>query len=106
MSVISSQFNYELNQYSPLIDEYNAVARCDEDGKQEIVFEKADLPSIVKSHGDSEDWTLNRLLKAGINPDFPIHTSAPSRLENASEILEVEKEVNALFDNVESEKSE
>lgn len=106
MSVISSQFNYELNQYSPVIDEYNAVVKCDEDGKEDVVYEKADLPSIVKSHGDADDWKLNRLLKAGINPDFSIHTSAPSRIESASEVLEVEKEVNALFENVESPKSE
>lgn len=106
MSVKSSQFNYELNQYSPVIDEYNAVVKCDEEGKQEIVYEKADLASVVKSHGNSEDWKLDKLFKAGINPDFPIHTSAPSRVESASDVLEVEKEVNALFENVESEKSE
>lgn len=106
MSVKSSQFNYELNQYSPVIEEYNAVAKCDEDGKQEIVYEKADLYSVVKSHGNSEDWKLHRLLKAGINPDFHINTSAPSRLENATDVLEVEKEVNAMFDNVETPKSE
>lgn len=104
MSVISSQFNYGLNQNSPVIGDVERVVEYDEDGSEKVTFRKVDYPSITKSLGVSSDWSLKSLLAAGVNPNFPIHTGSVSRLENASELESVAKDVDNMFN--ESEKVE
>lgn len=99
MSTIKSQFDYGLNQNSPIIDEFSRTVHYDEDGKEVVCYEKTDLPAITKSHGVASDWSLNKLLKAGINPNFGIHTSSPTRLENASAVEQASAEFLIAFDN-------
>lgn len=97
MSVITSQFNYELNQNSPVIGDVERIVEYDENGTEKVTFRKVDYPSITKSLGVSSDWSLKSLLAAGVNPNFPIHTGSVSRLENASEIESVAVDVENFF---------
>lgn len=100
MSTLKSQFDYGLNQNSPVVDEFSRTVHYDEDGKEVVSYEKTDLPAITKSHGVASDWSLNKLLKAGVNPNFGIHTSSPTRLENASEVEQASSEFMKFLDNV------
>lgn len=99
MSTKTTQFDYGLNQYSPIVDEHSRIVEFDDDGKEVVSYKKTDLPAITKSLGTAGDWSLNKLLKAGINPDFGIHTSSPSRLENASEVAQASEELLSAIEN-------
>ena len=80
-SVLARLFNYDLNQCSPVRDDFDRIVNIDDEGNEFITYEKVDYPKFQKSLGSFADWSLNALLKAGINPNFPIHTSNPTRLD-------------------------
>ena len=86
MSVLKTYFNQKVNQCSPIQVDYNRVVNYDEAGNELIYYEKVDYPALVKSNGVAEMWSLNNLLKAGINPNFPIKTGVNTRLDGVDEI--------------------
>lgn len=88
MDVLKKLFNEAVNQASPVRDDFNRVSRYDEEGHERIVYEKTDYPSIQESHGHVVDWQLDALLKAGINPNFAIHTGLPTRIEGQQTVNE------------------
>lgn len=79
-------FNYDLDQSSPVVDDYMRKVNYDEDGNEFITFEKVDYPKLQKSLGSAKDWSLEALLKAGIDPKFGIHTGNPTRIEGLGEL--------------------
>lgn len=81
MSVLSAYFDSSLNQASPVQKDFNRVVNYDENGNEYITWEEVDYPSIQAANGLVSDWSLDSLLKAGIDPGFPIHTGSPTRLE-------------------------
>lgn len=88
-NVLTRLFNYELNQASPVQDDFVQVEKRDEDGNVFTVYEKFDYPKHQASLGTVTDWSLNSLLKAGINPDFNIHTGFNTRLEGVGSVAEM-----------------
>lgn len=86
MSVLKTYFNEKVNQCSPIQVDYNRVVKYDEDRNELISYEKVDYPALVKSNGTAEIWSLNNLLKAGVNPNFPIRTGLNTRIEGAAEV--------------------
>lgn len=96
MSVLKTYFNKKVNQCSPIQVDYQRIVKFDEDKNELISFEKVDYPALVKSNGTAEIWSLNNLLKAGINPNFPIKTGLNTRIEGA---VEVEK-ASAVADQI------
>lgn len=97
MSVLDSYFNMSLDQCSPVFPDVIRVVRRDEDGREFNVYEPIDYPSIQKKNGSSSDWSLSNLLKAGINPDFPIHTSNAVRLEGLNTVRQAESIADSLL---------
>lgn len=89
MSVLKSYFDASVNQSSPVQDDYNRIVNYDEDGNEFITYEKVDYPTLQASHGTVADWELNALLKAGVNPNFPIRTGNPTRIEGASVVAQM-----------------
>lgn len=69
------------SHFSPLQKDFNRVVNYDENGNEYLTWEEVDYPSIQASHGFVSDWSLDSLLKAGIDPGFPIHTGLNTRLE-------------------------
>lgn len=87
------------SQVSPVIPEYVPVKKIDEDGMEYYAFTLADNKSVIASLGTADQWSLNALLKAGINPQsMSIHTSYATRLEGVGDIQEIEQSVNDFFD--------
>ncbi len=81
MSVFSSQFDSSLSQCSPVQKDFERVVNYDENGNEFITWKEVDYPSFQASNGLVSDWSLDSLIKAGIDPGFPIHTGNPTRLD-------------------------
>ena len=81
MSVLKAYFESSVNQYSPSRGDVQRKVNYDEDGNEFIVYEDVDYPALVASRGCVSDWSLDALLKAGVNPNFPIHTGYNTRLD-------------------------
>lgn len=85
MSVLKSNF-VKKSYNSPLADDVTRKVLFDEDGNEKVVFEKVDYKQLAKNREGVEVWSLSSLLKAGINPDFNIHTGLNTRLEGVGVI--------------------
>lgn len=95
-------FNPEVNVQSPVQEDVLRKSQFDEDGNEFVVYEKVDYPKFQKSLGKAESWSLNSLLSAGINPDFPIHTGNGTRLEGLNSIAEFEAAADAILSDFEN----
>ena len=102
-NALTRLFDYGVNQESPLQKDVVLVKKVDEDGKIYTVFEEVDYPKLQKSHGSVSDWSLSALLQAGINPDFPIHTGLPSRIEGVSAVQQFEAAADSILEPVKAE---
>ena len=95
--VLDCYFSAGIDQSSPIQKDYNRVVNYDDEGNEFITWEEVDYSKIVKSLGSVADWSLNALLKAGINPNFSISTGNPTRLEGLGVIDDAQAYVDALF---------
>lgn len=86
MSHLKTQFDYECNQFSPVREDLARVVNYDEDGNEFITWEPIDYDKIRVENGSLKDWNLDTLLKAGINPNFPIKTGLNTRLEGIEQV--------------------
>lgn len=102
-SALSRLFNYELDQCSPVKDDLMRKVNFDEDGNEFITYSKVDYPKLQTSLGSVTDWSLDALLKAGINPDFPIHTGIGTRIEGIETIAQAEAVADSLLADIETE---
>lgn len=95
MNVLKKYFDTHSGE-SLIQDDYDRVVNYDESGSEHITWMKVDYESIQKSNGFVSDWSLDSLLKAGINPNFPIHTGNSTRLEG----IDVVSEAAAIADTL------
>lgn len=95
--VLDKLFSAGIDQSSPVQDDYNRIVNYDEDGNEFITYEKVDYAKLIASNGSVLDWSLDALLKAGINPNFSIHTGNCTRLEGIGVIDDAQAYVDALF---------
>lgn len=102
MSVLSTYFDKSVNQCSPVQVDTARVLKYDENGREVVTRKEIDYPSIQASHGSEKDWSLANLLKAGINPNFSIHTGNNTRLEGLAAIDFFAAQADSI---IESEKS-
>lgn len=100
-NVLTRLFNYELKQASPVREDFVQVEKRDEDGNIFTVYEKFDYPRFQASLGLVKDWSLNALLRAGVNPSFTISTGFNTRLEAADQFADISAAADAILaDNV------
>lgn len=95
--MIKNYIDKGVNQSSPVQVDKQRVVKYDDKGKEYIVFEKVDYPKLQRSLGTVGDWNLNALLKAGINPNFSIHTGLNTRLEGHSTVMNFSSELDEIF---------
>lgn len=86
--------------------DYDRVVNVDEDGTEHISYELVDYRKIQESNGSFVNWSLDALLKAGINPDFPIKTGFNTRLDGFGEMSAGAAAVGAALDEFEKAKQE
>ena len=101
MSALKAYFNYSLNQSSPIQKGYERVVNYDELGNEFITWKEIDYPSIQAELGTIDQWSLSSLMSAGINPDFPIHTAAPTRLDGFDTAMDAVDKINSVLDSLE-----
>lgn len=106
MSVLSRLFNEEIDQRSPVQEDVVRKVNVDEDGVEHISWEKVDYPKLQASLGTIDDWSLTNLLKAGIDPAFPIHTGNPTRIEGLGSLSDFEAEAEMIFAEMEKVEKE
>lgn len=104
MSVLKSQFDCKLSQDSPYVPDYRRVSNFDKDGVEVVTYVEKDFPSIVKSHGKADDWSLSSMIQAGIDPSsLRVNTSASTRLDSFNDISAWNQAIdNALNESKES----
>jgi len=87
----------EFSSQSPVQVDYERVVNYDEDGNELISYEEIDYPKIQASLGSWSNWSLEALVKAGIDPAFPIHTGNPTRLEGLDAINDFTAVADEIF---------
>ena len=85
---MKKRFNDAIDQCSPVQVDYNRIVNYDEEGNEFITYEEVDYPKLQQSNGLVGDWSLNSLLAAGINPDFPISTGFGTRIQGVDVVSE------------------
>lgn len=96
-NVLTTYFNHQVNQCSPVQEDLIRVVDVDETGQEHVSFKSVDYPELQKSLGYVSDWSLQNLLKAGINPDFPVHTTFTTRLQAEQYLDSVREQIETLF---------
>lgn len=82
---------------SPIQVDFNRVVNHDDDGNEFITYEEFDYPKYQQSLGKWNDWSLDSLLKAGIDPAFPIHTGMNTRLEGVDVLNGIISDLDAAL---------
>ena len=91
-------FDASISPYSPVIGDVERCVSFDEDGKEIVSWKEVDYKELQKSRPCVEDFSLNAMLKAGINPAFSIHTgSGVSRVEGVEAVNEASADVEQIF---------
>lgn len=103
-SVLDTYFDDTVNQLSPVETDYVRVVKYDEKGDEHIVWEPFDYPEYQKFLGPVNNWTLEALLKAGIDPNFGISTGYPTRLEGINAINDFSAVADGLLADLENNK--
>jgi len=97
MNVLKAYFDESVEQRSPVQIDYNRIVKYDENGNEVITYQEVDYPSFQKSLGKAFNWKLEELMKAGINPDFPISTGYGTRLEGVGVIADFASNADAIL---------
>lgn len=101
MSVLKAYFDETVNQYSPSRGDDQRVVNYDEEGNEFITYEPIDYPALVASRGTVSDWSLDALLKAGVDPKFPIHTGLNTRLQGVDVVNSFEDKADEILQQME-----
>ena len=101
MSFLSTHFDTSVCLQSPVQEDFDRRVSYDKDGNEFISYVKTDYPTIQSANGLCAVWNLNALLKAGVNPSFPIHTGNPTRVEGLSALDGFSAAADAILADVE-----
>lgn len=100
LNVGQKYFDPSVDQRSPLVDDYVRTVHHDEKGGEYVTYEKFDSAEYQKELGPVENWSLDSLIKAGIDPRFGIHTTSPSRMEGASVMNDFVEKSESLYKEI------
>lgn len=92
------------NDYSPVFPTIVLRLHEDTNGESIMTLEEDDISSSVLSKGRFQDWSLDSLTKAGIDPRFGIHTTGVARSDNSSALQSSIDEVNKALDALDESK--
>lgn len=106
MKVLKNLFNPNIDQRSPVIGDLERVVSVDEHGNEYVTWNEVDYSKLQKSLGSVNDWSLQSLLKAGIDPAFSIHTGYNTRLDGLNSLSAFEAESENIFKEMNKEDKE
>lgn len=99
-------FDPTVNQSSRVTIDLVRVVHTDEKGKEYVTFEPFDASSYQKELGPVENWDLQALIKAGVDPRFVIHTGGTTRMDSEAQLNEFVSQADSLLNEINSNKSE
>lgn len=100
-SVLQKFFNVSVSHFSPVIPEVIRKVEFDEAGVELVHFVPLDSWAVIKSNGNVSDWSLDNLIKSGVNPrSMSVITSSPSRFENVGVVQKLSADVESVLDSV------
>ena len=105
LSYLEQHFDYDSNQCSPVRPDFERVVSYDSDGNEFVTWQKVDYSVIQSKNGVASSWSLNNLLKAGVNPDFPIHTGNPTRIEGVGVVADASAIADSILNESKSNES-
>lgn len=105
-SVLEKYVNENAPLYSPMIEDVQRISNFDNEGNEIVTYAPVDNSAIVKANGSAINWSLNALLAAGVNPNFPIHTGVGTRLDGYADVANAAAGINALLDEADKAKAE
>lgn len=97
MSVLQTHVIKDVNQCSPSVGDVERVVDYGKDGEELISYKPIDYPKLCSSHGVVDMWSLDNMLKAGINPNSSIHTGLNSRLDGVSAVNEFDSSAEKII---------
>lgn len=99
--VLEALYDTSIDCYSPVFGDFERVVSYDEQKQEVVTFVPVDYSKLNAQLGEVDFWKLDNLLKAGINPAFPVHTSqSVSRLEGVDVIQSAAESVENLINDV------
>lgn len=98
---LKNHFDFDVDLCSPVQDDFDRHVSYDEDGNEFVSYVKTDYPAIQSANGLCAVWNLNALLKAGVNPNFPIRTGNPTRIEGLNALNDFSATADAILADVE-----
>lgn len=102
----NKNFDVDSKFESSVKTDFVRVVNRDDEEREFISYEKVDYPAIIERNGTMKDWSLQSLLKAGINPDFGIHTVNNTRLEGFNTVQDAAAMADSIFAESEEQKNE
>lgn len=99
-------FDPTVNQSSRVTIDLVRVVHSDEKGKEYVTFEPFDSASYQKELGPVENWDLQALLKAGVDPRFVIHTNGTTRMDTEAQLNEFASVADSLNNEINNSKTE
>lgn len=97
-NVLQKYLNEGISLQSPIQEDTMRVVKHDEEGNELVSYVPVDGEALIKSNGKAYAWSLNSLMSAGINPDFPISTGYNTRLAGIGAIVDAAAQINSILD--------
>ena len=98
---INNHVDKSVDVFSPPCGDVERIVKHDEQGNEIIEFVGVNYKMLESTRGSVFDYQLDKLLAAGVDPAFPVHTGFNSRIEGAGAIQQMNLEIEQIF-NTES----
>lgn len=81
---------------SPIVLDYRRVDSFDDVGKAYTAFIPCSCKDVTRELGSVENWSLQKLVKAGIDPNTGIHTGYATRLDGLNDLASFSNMADSL----------
>lgn len=97
LGVLDALFDKSIYPFSPVLKDVERKVSYDENGTEVVSYVPVDYKKLQQERGSVEMWSLDAMLKSGINPDIPIHTGNNTRFEGINDVNSASAEVENIF---------
>ena len=91
---IDNHVDKSVDTYSPTCGDVERIVKLDEEGNEIIEFVGVNYKILESTRGSVFDYQLDKLLAAGVDPAFPVHTGMNSRIEGTSVVHSIMEDIN------------
>lgn len=92
-----------IGHYSPIVQDYRRVDSFDDLGKAYTAFIPCSGKDVTLELGSVDNWSLQKLVKAGIDPNTGIHTGYATRLDGLNDLASLSNMADTLTSKSEAD---